>query len=49
MDVSGDNYLLNDLQNGYSYAISLVAISQHLPSEHTSDMVMLGEHMYNTL
>ena len=47
-DVSGgstDNYLLTDLKNGESYTISIVATSQHLPSESiAADMeVMLGE------
>ena len=45
---STDNYLLTGLQNRGSYNISLVATSQHLPSESiTTDMeVMLGEDMY---
>ena len=45
---SADNYLLTGLQNGESYDISLVATSQHLPSESiAADMeVMLGEYMY---
>ena len=36
VDVSGgstDNYLLTSLQNGDSYTISIVATSQHLPSD----------------
>ena len=36
VDVSGgstDNHLLTGLQNGDSYTISIVATSQHLPSE----------------
>ena len=36
VDVSGgstDNYLLTGLQNGCIYTISIVATSQHLPSE----------------
>ena len=43
-DGSTDNYLLTDLQNGESYTISIVATSQHLPSESIpADMeVMLG-------
>ena len=53
VDVSGgsrNNYLLTGLQNGESYNISLVATSQHLPSERTTAvMVMLGEDMYNTV
>ena len=45
---STDNYLLTGLQNGENYDISLVATSQHLPSESIApDMeVMLGEDMY---
>ena len=48
VDVSGgstDNYLLTGLQNGDTYTISIVATSQHLPSESvTLDMdVSLGE------
>ena len=45
---STDNYLLTGLQNGESYDISLVATSQHLPSESiAADMeVTLGEDMY---
>ena len=45
---STDNYLLTGLQNGQSFNISLVATSQHLPSESiAADMeVMLGEDMY---
>ena len=36
---STDNYLLTSLQNGDSYTISIVATSQHLPSESvTLDM-----------
>ena len=44
-DGSKDNYLLTGLQNGESYTISIVATSQHLPSESVAaDMeVMLGE------
>ena len=42
VDVSGgstDNYTLTGLQNGDSYTISIVATSQHLPSESvTLDM-----------
>ena len=48
VDVSGgstDNYLLTGLQNGHSYTTSIVATSQHLPSETvTLDMsIGLGE------
>ena len=48
VDVGGgstDNYLLTGLQNGDSYTISIVATSQHLPSESvTLDMIIgLGE------
>ena len=32
-DGSTDNYLLTDLQNGDTYTISIVATSEHLPSE----------------
>ena len=44
-DGSTDNYLLTGLQNGESYTISIVATSEHLPSESiAADMeVMLGE------
>ena len=47
-DGSTDNYLLTGLRNGESYNISLVATSQHLPSESiAADMeVTLGEDMY---
>ena len=37
MDVSGgstDNHKLTGLQNGASYAISIVGTSQQLPSDH---------------
>ena len=49
MDVSGgstDNYTLTGLQNGDTYTISIVATSQHLPSESvTLDMdASLGEN-----
>ena len=42
---STDKYLLTGLQNGQSYTISIVATSQHLPSESiAADMeVVLGE------
>ena len=45
-DVSGgstDNYLLTGLQNGESYTISIVATSQHLPSESVVHNIALGE------
>ena len=45
-DVSGgstDNYLLTSLQNGESYTISIVATSQHLPSESVVHNIALGE------
>ena len=47
-DGSTDNYLLTGLQNGESYTISIVATSQHLPSESiAADMeVMLGEDIH---
>ena len=41
VDVSGgstDNYLLTGLQNEESYDISIVATSQHLPSESVTVM-----------
>ena len=45
---STHNYTLPGLQNGESYNISLVATSQHLPSESiAADIVTLGEDMYN--
>ena len=37
IDVNGgstDNHLLTDLQNGVSYTISIVGISEHLFSDH---------------
>ena len=45
-----DNYTLTGLQNGESYTISIVATSQHLPSESiAADMeVMLGEDVYRS-
>ena len=45
---STDNYLLTGLQSGESYDISLVATSQHLPSESIAadKEVTLGEDMY---
>ena len=47
-DYSIDKYLLTGLQNGEIYTISIMATSQHLPSESiAADMeVMLGEDMY---
>ena len=50
VDISGgstNSYLQTGLQNGESYTISIVATSQHLPSESiAADMeVMLGEDM----
>ena len=43
-DGSTDNYLLTGLQNGEIYTISIMATSQHLPSERVAaDMVTLGE------
>ena len=47
-DGSTDSYLLTGLQNGESYTISIVATSQHLPSESVvADMeVMLGEYIH---
>ena len=51
VDVSDDNYLLTGLQNGESYTISIVAISQHLPSESlATDMeAMLGEDVHDLI
>ena len=51
IDGPGNKHLLTGLQNGDSYAISLVATSKYyLPSENTTAvMVMLGEDMYNTV
>ena len=51
VNVSGgstDNYLLTGLQNGDSYNVSIVAISQHFFSENVAiDMeVGLGEDLY---
>ena len=40
---STDNYLLTGLQNGESYTISIVATSQHLPSESVVHNIALGE------
>ena len=50
VDVSGgstDNYLLTGLQNGEKYTISIVATSQHLPSESVTGNieVCLGENI----
>ena len=46
-DGSTDNYLLTGLQNGESYDISLVATSQHLPSERVTVMdIDLGMSVY---
>ena len=47
-DGSTDNYLLTGLQNGESYDISIVATSQHLPSESVTVMdIDLGMSVYN--
>ena len=47
-DGSTDNYLLTGLQNGESYTISIVATSQHLPSESVTVMdIDLGISVYN--
>ena len=47
-DGSTDNYLLTGPQNGESYTISIVAASQHLPSERiaTDLEIMLGEDIH---
>ena len=42
-DGSTDNYLLTGLQNGDSYTVSIVATSQHLPSESVVHNIALGE------
>ena len=46
VDISGgstDKYLLIGLQNGDSYTISIVATSEHLPSDTIDQEIMLGE------
>ena len=46
VDVSGgstDNHLVNGLQIGAGYTITLVATSQHLPSERITTSIELGE------
>ena len=46
MDVSGgstDNYLLTGLLMEATYTISIVATSQHLPSDAVDDQVTLSE------
>ena len=46
VNVSGgstDNYLLTGLQNGDSYTISIIATSQHHPSDAVDDQVTLSE------
>ena len=46
VNVSGgstNNYTLTGLQNGKSYSMSIVATSQHLPSESVNITVHLGE------
>ena len=50
-DGSTDNYLLIGLQDEESYDISIVATSQHLPSESiAADMkVMLGEDIHDLI
>ena len=53
VDVSGgstDNYPLTGLQNGESYTISIVATSQHFPSDNiTAKMeVSLGKNVMST-
>ena len=47
-DGATDNYLLIGLQNGESYTISIIATSQHLPSDRVAvDMeVGLGKDWY---
>ena len=45
VDVSGgstDNHLVTGLQSGAGYTITLVATSQHLPSERIATMIELG-------
>ena len=46
VDVSGgstDNHLVTGLQNKAAYTITIVATSQHLPSEGISIVIKLGE------
>ena len=45
-DGSTDNYLLTGLQNGESYNVSIVATSQHLPTESLTVMVDLGMSVF---
>ena len=40
---STDNYLLTGLKNGETYTMSIVATSQHLPSQLMEKVVPLGE------
>ena len=46
VDVSGgstDNHLLTDLQNGETYNITIVGISQHLYSESAESVITLSK------
>ena len=46
VDVSGgstDNHLVTGLQSGAAYTITLVATSQHLPSERIATIIELGK------
>ena len=45
-DSSTDNNTLSNLQNGDTYTISIVATSQHLPSESVTMHVGLGKKQY---
>ena len=40
---STDNYLLTGLKNGETYTMSIVATSQHLPSQLMEEVVELGK------
>ena len=45
VDVSGgstDNHLVTGLQSGVSYTITVVGMSQHLPSEGIATTIILG-------
>ena len=46
---STDNYLLTDLQNGYSYNISITATSQHFYSESVETMATLSKILFTCI
>ena len=51
-DVSGgstDNHLVTGLQIGAGYTITLVATSQHLPSERIATSIELGKCIHATM